>query len=91
MTDILSPGLALIIDSIYDKINKKNIDFNALIFKSVGCFFLIIACILFNEVIICNFWKLDYYTNKEINERGIEEVIQDSSDIVSNNDSISDI
>ena len=89
MTDILSPVFSWIIDFIYSKIKDgKYIDPRYPIFKSIGYIFLIIATILFNEVIICHFWNLDYYTTKKIEERGIEDVTQETNDIGAINDSI---
>ena len=89
MTDILSPVMTWIIDKIYKKIrNNENLDIKVSIFKIIGYFFMIIACILFNEVIICNFWNLDYYTNKQIEERGIEDAVINANNSVSNNDTI---
>ena len=89
MTDILSPVFSWIIDFIYNKIKGENdIDPRYAIFKSIGYIFLIIAYILFNEVIICHFWNLDYYTTKKIEERGIEDVIQETNDLGAINDSI---
>ena len=89
MTDILSPVMTWIIDKIYKKIrNNENLDIKVSIFKIIGYFFMIIACILFNEVIICNFWNLDYYTNKKIEERGIEDAVINANNSVSNNDTI---
>lgn len=89
MTDILSPVMTWIIDKIYKKIrNNEKLDIKVSIFKIIGYFFMIIACILFNEVIICNFWNLDYYTNKQIEERGIEDAVINANNSVSNNDTI---
>ena len=89
MTDILSPVFTWIIDFIYNMIkNREDIYFWYSIFKSIGYIFLIFACIIFNEVIICHFWKLDYYTIKKIEERGIEDVVKETSNIISANESI---
>ena len=89
MTDILSPVFSWIIYYIYKKIKgEDDSDPRYPIFKSIGYIFLIIAYILFNEVIICHFWNLDYYTTKKIEERGIEDVSQKTNDIGAINDSI---
>ena len=41
---------------------------NIVIF-SIAYFINFFCCLVFNEVIILNFWGLDYNTNKRINER----------------------
>ena len=39
-------------------------------------FFNFILCLVFNEVIILNFWNLDYNTRKRISERVTIETIE---------------
>ena len=45
---------------------------NIVIF-SIAYFINFFCCLVFNEVIILNFWGLDYNTNKRINERILKE------------------
>ena len=46
------------------------------IFQSIIYFFLIFACLIFNEQIICNFWELDKNTKNKIEERASREIYQ---------------
>ncbi len=40
-----------------------------IILKSIGSLFLLFGILVYNEIIICNFWGLNYYTRKFILQR----------------------
>lgn len=85
MTDILSPILIWIINNIVNIIKDyMNINIKESIFKFIGYIFLIIACIIFNEIIICNFCEMNYNTIQQIEERGIEDVKETNNNKISN-------
>ena len=91
MTDILFPILRWIVDYLFIIFLKnKNEEINKIqcIFEFIGYVFLIIACALFNEIIICNFWDLDYNTHQQIKKRGIEDAKDNNESILSTNESI---
>ena len=90
MTDILSPILTYIIDCIVKRIfNYDNIDERQSVLKGIGYIFFILASIIFNEIIICNFWQLNYNTNIQIEIRGIEDALQKSdTKVLSRSDTI---
>ena len=89
MTDILSPIIRWIVDCMVNIFYHENyINEKQAIFKAIGYTFLIIASTLFNEIIICNFWKMDYNTIEEIELRGIEDAIKRDNSLCSINDSI---
>ena len=89
MTDILSPILRWIVDSLIALFyNDSKPNSKQSIFKIIGYTFIIIASFLFNEIIICNFWKLNYNTIEEIKLRGIEDAIKRDSSLGSKNESI---
>ena len=46
----------------------------------MGTFIILIACLIYDEVIIINKWNLDYFTKKRINERAEGEVINENND-----------
>ena len=86
MTDILSPIIIWILDTIVYTIvkdNRKSITQSIL--KFIGYTFLIIACLILNEIIICNFCNMNYNTQQQIEERAIKDIKQS---INSNNESI---
>ena len=43
-------------------------------------FIIIIACLIYDEVIIIKKWNLDYFTKKRIHERSEEEVDYENND-----------
>ena len=61
-----------------------NINIKESILKFIGYIFLIIACIIFNEIIICNFCEMNYNTIQQIEERGIEDVKETNNNKISN-------
>ena len=74
MTDILFPILRWIIDTLvilFSKDKSEKINKTQSIFEFIGYIFLIAACALFNEIIICNFWNLNYNTYQEIKQINI--------------------
>ena len=89
MTDIISPVIRWIVDSLIAILIKDfNLNIKQTIFKIIGYIFLIIASFIFNEIIICNFWKMNYNTIEEIKIRSIEDAIKRDSILNSNNESI---
>ena len=88
MTIILSSILIWVIDTFIYIFNDNKNDINKMqcIFKAIGYCFFYIACTWFNEIIICNFRKMNYNTHKEIEERGIEDLIENNKTIISNNE-----
>ena len=89
MTDIISPVIRWIVDSLISMLIKDfNLNIKQSIFKIIGYIFLIIASFIFNEIIICNFWKMNYNTIEEIKIRSIEDAIKRDSILNSNNESI---
>ena len=89
MTDIISPVIRWNVDSLVGILMKdSNFNIKQSIFKIIGYIFLIIASFIFNEIIICNFWKMNYNTTEEIKIRCIEDAIKRESNFSSNNESI---
>ena len=88
MTDILSPIFRWIIEALISIISDKDINKTQSILKAIGYCFLYIACILFNEIIICHFCKLDYNTYQQIKKRGIEDVLGNNNSVLSSNESL---
>ena len=88
MTDILSPIFRWIIDTLVNIISDKEINKAQSILKAIGYCFLYISCIIFNEIIICKFCKLDYNTYQQIKKRGIEDIIVNDDSVISSNESI---
>ena len=90
MTIILSSLMIWVINIISEiyKGHKDDTTDIQCIFQAIGYCTLYIACIIFNEIIICNFWKMDYNTQKEIEQRGIEDLIENNEKIISNDESI---
>ena len=88
MTIILSSILIWVIDTFIYIFNDNKNDINKMqyIFKAIGYCLFHIACTWFNEIIICNFRKMNYNTHKEIEERGIEDLIENNKTIISNNE-----
>ena len=43
-------------------------------------FIILIACLIYDEIIIINKWNLDYFTKKRINERAEGEVSNENKD-----------
>ena len=60
--------------------NKDEDDFFFIILQIVGMLIILIASLIYDEVIIINKWNLDYFTKKRINERAEEEVNDEISD-----------
>ena len=92
MNDILFPIIRWIIDSIVFIIKGKEINKIQSIFECIGYIFLYIACVIFNEIVICNFCNLNYNTYQQIKKRGIEDTKDNNdineSNILSNTESI---
>ena len=57
---------------------QKELELDNILFLSIGYFILLFACLLYNEVIICNFWGLNKYVRKSIDERGKQEYLTDN-------------
>ena len=70
VTDIMTPFLLWIINIISD--DEETI-FNKTV-NSVGYFIVLIASLIFNEIIICNFCDLNKYTKKYLEKRQKEEI-----------------
>lgn len=64
VTDIISPMLTWVVETIQD----PHI-YYIIIFNSIGYFFELIAAFIYNEIIICNFCGLNEFTKKCIEER----------------------
>jgi hypothetical protein len=69
VTDIMTPFLLWII-----KINDEE-TFSNKIFNGLGYFIVLIASLLYNEIIICNFCSLNKYTKKYTDKRQKEELV----------------
>ena len=70
VTDIISPLLTWIVDSIQNGETTTNI-----ILKSLGFSIVFFSSLIYNEIIICNFFGLNINTKKCIEERQKEELI----------------
>ena len=68
LTDIISPLLTWITKSIRN--GEKSIN---ICLKSLGFFIVFFSSLIYNEIIICNFWDLEKNTKKYIEEREKEE------------------
>jgi drug/metabolite transporter (DMT)-like permease len=64
-----------VLTALYD---KKRLKLDNILFMSIGYIILLFACLLYNEVIICNFCGLNKYVRKSIDERGREEYLTDN-------------
>lgn len=73
VTDSISPTLSWILSMIQDGIGQ-NSPFDIII-KSVGYFIQLIAGLIYNEIIICNFFGLDEFTKKKLQEREQKELL----------------
>ena len=71
VTDIISPFLSWIVSSIKDGESGRNIAFNCL-----GYFIVFFSSLIYNEIIICNFYGLNENVKKCIEERQKEELIE---------------
>ena len=69
LTDIISPLLTWITKSIRN--GEKSIN---ICLKSLGFFIVFFSSLIYNEIIICNFWNLEKNTKKYIEEREKEEL-----------------
>ena len=72
ISDYLSESIYFILKRFQkkDQFYKSNVSYSSIIICN---FFIFIFCLVFNEVIILNFWGLDYNTKKRINERLTQE------------------
>ena len=70
VTDIISPMLSWIVLSIMNSESIPNI-----IFYSLGYCIVLLASLIYNEIIICNFYDFNKYTKKCLEERQKEELI----------------
>ena len=70
VTDIISPMLSWIVLSITNGESIFNI-----IFYSLGYCIVLLASLIYNEIIICNFYEFNKYTKKYLEERQKEELI----------------
>ena len=71
VTDIISPFLSWIVYCIQNGESGRNIAFNCL-----GYFVVFFSSLIFNEIIICNFYGLNENVKKCIEERQKEELIE---------------
>ena len=65
VSDIISPMLSWINSSIKNKEKNSFI----LIVNAIGYLIVLFAAFIYNEMIVCNFYGLDEYTRKAIDER----------------------
>ena len=66
---------------IFRDVKDKDLDdFFFIILEIVGIFKILIASLIYDEIIIINKWNLDYFTKKRINERAEGEVNDDNND-----------
>jgi hypothetical protein len=79
---IIAKYIGFNIYGIYTKFseNKDQDDFFLILLHIVGTFIILIACLIYDEVIIINKWNLDYFTKKRINERAEEEANDENND-----------
>jgi hypothetical protein len=80
---IIAKYIGLNIYGIYNKFRDDQDDQGDFFFISlhiVGTFIILIACLIYDEVIIINKWHLDYFTKKRINERAEEEVNDENTE-----------
>ena len=80
---IIAKYIGLNVYGIYDKFRDDQDDQGDFFFISlhiVGTFIILIACLIYDEVIIINKWNLDYFTKKRINERAEEEVNDENTE-----------
>ena len=68
VTDIISPMITWIINSI-----EESQDISTIVFKSLGYFVVLIGSLIYNEIIICNFCDFNKNTKKFFNKRENEE------------------
>ena len=73
VTDSISPMLSWILTILQDGPDKEG-NFNLAI-KSTGFFIQLVAGLIYNEIIICNFCGFNTYTKKCLQERQNEELI----------------
>ena len=71
VTDIMTPFLLWIINIISD---DEETVFNKTV-NSIGYFIVLIASLIFNEIIICNFCGFNRYTKKYLEKRQKEEIV----------------
>ena len=71
VTDIISPFLSWIVYCIQNGESGRNIAFNCL-----GYFIVFFSSLIYNEIIICNFYGLNENVKKCIEERQKEELIE---------------
>ena len=71
VTDIINPIISWIISLFQNEKENKIFDF---IFNIIGYSFLLFSSLIFNEIIILNFFNLNRNTNKFVEIRQIEEL-----------------
>ena len=71
VTDIMTPFLLWVINIVS---NDEETVFNKTV-NSVGYFIVLIASLIFNEIIICNFCDFNKYTKKYLEKRQNEEIV----------------
>ena len=69
ITEIIDPMISWILTCIQEPESVKNI-----LLKVIGYFIEIVAALIYNEIIICNFCKLNKYTKRCIMERQNKEI-----------------
>ena len=72
VTDSISPMLFWVLNSILNLVENNTIN---IIFKSIGYLIQLIAGLIYNEIIICNFLGFNKYTKKNLKERENQELI----------------
>ena len=73
VTDTISPMFFWIISSILRGIEVNK--YKTIVFNTTGYLFQLVAGLIYNEIIICNFCGLNEYTKKNLLEKQNEELI----------------
>ena len=84
VSEIMKSSLLWIMYLIKDSDNFVNI-----ILRSIGNIILLFSALVYNEIIICNFWELNINTKKFMEEREKEE--NKLLNNIQNNDNINNI
>ena len=78
LSDIISPLFSWL-QKCFQSTNqiKEGRKVTYYLFNSLGYLVILVGAIIYNELIICNFWGLNQYTKEFIDKRGKKEVIED--------------
>ena len=78
LSDIISPLFSWLQKCFQsDNKIKEGREVTYYLFNALGYLVVLIGAIIYNELIICNFWGLNKYTKENIDKRGKKEVIED--------------